>query len=161
MTTDASQYISSTLAQTWDLSNILHDTYSGRKFYTLKVHALRLFLLTIKQCKFINVRNLGPFLFNYTKCVKIQQLRSKITLGVYKFCSSTQIMQEKMLFSWKIYTAGTNFTRPPVVTVATNLNSGWAQVSELQKIKSCWPTKLSQMKHTVFFENLFSFVTKV
>ena len=32
-------------------------------------------------------------------------------------------MQEKMLFSWTIYTAGTNFTRPPVVTVATNLNS--------------------------------------
>ena len=32
-------------------------------------------------------------------------------------------MQEIALFSGKIYTAGTNFTRPPVVTVATNLNS--------------------------------------
>ena len=29
-----------------------------------------------------------------------------------------------MLFSGKIYTPETNFTRPPVVTVATNLNSG-------------------------------------
>ena len=32
-------------------------------------------------------------------------------------------MREIALFSGKIYTAGTNFTRPPVVTVATNLNS--------------------------------------
>ena len=67
--------------------------FSGRKFYTLKVHALRLFLLTIKQCKCINIRNLGP------KCVKIQRFKSKITLGVCKFCLSKQIMQEKMLFS--------------------------------------------------------------
>ena len=67
--------------------------FSGRKFYTLKVHALGLFLFTIQQYKCINIRNLGPFLFNYTEYVKIQK-----------------IMQEKMLFSWKIYTAGTNFT---------------------------------------------------
>ena len=32
-------------------------------------------------------------------------------------------MQEIALFSGKIYTAGTNFTRPLVVTVATNINS--------------------------------------
>ena len=32
-------------------------------------------------------------------------------------------MREIALFTGKIYTAGTNFTRPPVVTVATNLNS--------------------------------------
>ena len=32
-------------------------------------------------------------------------------------------MREIALFSGKIYTASTNFTRPPVVTVATNLNS--------------------------------------
>ena len=32
-------------------------------------------------------------------------------------------MQEIALFSGKIYTVGKNFTRPPVVTVATNLNS--------------------------------------
>ena len=35
-------------------------------------------------------------------------------------CSSTQIVREMVLFSMKIYIAGTNFTRPPV---ATNLNS--------------------------------------
>ena len=33
-------------------------------------------------------------------------------------------MREIALFSGKIYTTGTNFARPPVVTVATNLNSG-------------------------------------
>ena len=33
-------------------------------------------------------------------------------------------MREIALFSWKIHTAGTNFTRPPVVMIATNLNSG-------------------------------------
>ena len=44
-------------------------------------------------------------------------------VGMCKSCSSTQIMPEIALFSGKIYTAGTNFTRPPVVTVATNLNS--------------------------------------
>ena len=32
-------------------------------------------------------------------------------------------MREIALFPRKIYTAGTNFTRPPVVTIATNLNS--------------------------------------
>ena len=31
-------------------------------------------------------------------------------------------MQESRLFSGQIYTAGTNFTRPPVATVVTNLN---------------------------------------
>ena len=33
------------------------------------------------------------------------------------------------MFSGEIYTAGTNFTRPPVVTVATNLNSGHEKVA--------------------------------
>ena len=32
-------------------------------------------------------------------------------------------MREIALLSGKSYTAGTNFTQPPVVTVATNLNS--------------------------------------
>ena len=41
-----------------------------------------------------------------------------------KSCSSMQIMRDITLISRKIYTVGTNFTRPPVVTVATNLNSG-------------------------------------
>ena len=40
-----------------------------------------------------------------------------------KSCSSTQIMQDIALISRKIYTAGTNFTRLPVMTVAPNLNS--------------------------------------
>ena len=35
-------------------------------------------------------------------------------------------MHEITLFSGKIYTVGKNFTRPPVVTVATNLNSGYS-----------------------------------
>ena len=35
-----------------------------------------------------------------------------------------KIMRDIALFSREIYTAGTNFTQPPVVTVATNLNSG-------------------------------------
>ena len=34
-----------------------------------------------------------------------------------------QIVQENALFSGKIYTAGNIFTRPPVVTVATNFKS--------------------------------------
>ena len=41
-----------------------------------------------------------------------------------KSCTYTHIMQEIALFSRIIYTVGKNFTRPPVVTVATNLNSG-------------------------------------
>ena len=39
------------------------------------------------------------------------------------YCSRVQIMGEIVLFSRKIYTAGKNFTRPPVVTVATNIKS--------------------------------------
>ena len=38
---------------------------------------------------------------------------------------SMKIMREIALFSGKIYTAGTNITRLLVVTVATNLNSGF------------------------------------
>ena len=61
-----------------------------------------------------------------TECVKFLQFQCKITLGVCKSWSSTQIMREIALFSGKIYTAGTNFTRPQVVTVATNLDSAKA-----------------------------------
>ena len=46
---------------------------------------------------------------------------SKILAFSVGVCSSTQIMREIVLFSREIYTTGTNFTRPPVVTVATNL----------------------------------------
>ena len=63
------------------------------------------------------------FCLNSTECVKILQFQCKITLGVCKSCSSTQIMLEIALFSEKIYTLGKKFTRPPVMTVATNLNS--------------------------------------
>ena len=48
-----------------------------------------------------------------------------------KSCSSTQIMRDIALISRKIYTAGTNFTRPPVVTVATNLNSACVSTPEV------------------------------
>ena len=37
---------------------------------------------------------------------------------------STQVLHGNGLFSGKLYTAGQNFTRPPVVTVVTNINSG-------------------------------------
>ena len=116
--------------------------FSGRKFYTLKVHALRLFLVTIKQYKCIN---LGPFLFNYTKKL---WFKSKITLGVCKFWTSTQIMQEKNVFSWKNYTAGQNFTRLPVVTVATNLNSAFTItiISRIKGGESCGASEWDSWK---------------
>ena len=40
-------------------------------------------------------------------------------------------MRETVLFAGKIYTAGTNFTRLLVVTVATNLNSGQHGLSKV------------------------------
>ena len=40
-----------------------------------------------------------------------------------KSCSFMQIMREIALFSGKIYSAVTNFTRPLFMTVVTNLNS--------------------------------------
>ena len=43
-------------------------------------------------------------------------------------------MGEIALFSGKIYTAGTNFTRPPVVTVATNLNSAMCMMEKLAMV---------------------------
>ena len=55
-----------------------------------------------------------------------------LTISVFKVilvecisCTSKQILQEIALFSGKIYTAGTNFTRPSVAMVVTNLNSGY------------------------------------
>ena len=41
-----------------------------------------------------------------------------------KFHIYMQILQGNALFSGKIYTVGNIFTRPPVVTVATNFKSG-------------------------------------
>ena len=43
-------------------------------------------------------------------------------------------MLEKALFPGKFYTAGTNFTRPPVATAVTNLNSGAGAHSICSKI---------------------------
>ena len=51
----------------------------------------------------------------------VKQIQNKITIGVCKFVTSTQ---ENTLFCRKIYTAGTNSTRQPIETVATNLNTG-------------------------------------
>ena len=46
-------------------------------------------------------------------------------------------MQEIALFSGKIYTVGKNFTRPPVVTIATNLNSdSMVQVNSRVQVNS-------------------------
>ena len=45
--------------------------------------------------------------------------------------SDDLVMQEKVLFSRKIYTAGKNFTPLRVVTVSTNLNSGLASLSKM------------------------------
>ena len=87
-----------------------------------------------KNCTFLSCRL--PQLSAYN----LNSFSAKSHL-VYKSCSSTQIMQEIALFSRKIYTAGTNFTRPPVVTVATNLNSGGGQGSYLSgrpKFSSMW-----------------------
>ena len=44
-------------------------------------------------------------------------------------------MREITLFSGKIHTAGTNFTLPPVVTAATNLNSGHWCLYALHKVQ--------------------------
>ena len=44
----------------------------------------------------------------------------KLTKYMSKFYISTQILQGKVLFSGKNYTTVSNFTRPPVATVATN-----------------------------------------
>ena len=97
--------------------------FSGQKFYTLKVRKLRQLFLTRNSVNALISVLLVLFCQNLTECVKFSQFQCKITLGVCKSCSSRQIIQEIALFSGKIYTAGTNFTRPPVVTVATNLNS--------------------------------------
>ena len=61
------------------------------------------------------------------ECVKFQQFQCRIIVVECKSCTSKQILQENALFSEKIYTAGANFTRPPVATVVTNLNSGLSE----------------------------------
>ena len=103
--------------------------FSGRKVYKLNVRKLWLLLLRMKQCKCIKINKLSHFLL----------ILCKITLIAYKYFTSTQILQENALYSGKIYTAGTIFTRPPVVTVATNLNSEGRENSRCDVINSfCW-----------------------
>ena len=68
------------------------------------------------------------------------------------FVSSTKIMRETALFSRNIYTPGTNFTRPPVVTVATNLNSGfWPPKSKKFAIWT-WTKKCPKPSKQCLFE---------
>ena len=84
--------------------------------------------------------------------MKFLKFHCKVTLGVCTFWSSTQIMREITLFSRKVYTAGTNFTRPPVVTVATNLNSDhegrqqeWRAMSVLKNLNKTYNLFISVM----------------
>ena len=61
--------------------------FSGCKFYTLKVRLL--FMITIKQCKCVNIRTMCHFLLKLTECVRFQKFQSKIILDVCKFCTFT------------------------------------------------------------------------
>ena len=89
--------------------------FFGRKslltFHKLRQHSLAK-ILTIVQIKEIFIG------YNFNS------LSTKSHLVYCISCTSPHVMQEITLFSRKIYTVGKNFTRPPVVTVPTNLNSG-------------------------------------
>ena len=71
--------------------------FLSNKFYTLKVHrSWQIFLIILQQSKCTDI-----IIFNwvicckfFTECVKFQQFLSKITLGVCKFCTSTQIIEK-------------------------------------------------------------------
>ena len=95
----------------------------GQKFYTLKVRLLHPFLLTMNQpkCIFISSLSISLLELHYVCIFNSSSVKSHLLsvnfVLLNKFC-------KKMLFSGKIYTAGTNFTRLPVATVVTNLNSG-------------------------------------
>ena len=67
-------------------------------------------------------------------------------------------MQEIALFSGKIYTAGTNFTRPPVVTVATNLNSEYCSIFHFLAVRL---TVRHRRYISTFLFSWFSFYTFV
>ena len=94
----------------------------GQKFYTLKVRLLHPFLLTMNQpkCIFISSLSISVLELHYVCIFNSSSVKSHLLsvnfVLLNKFC-------KKMLFSGKIYTAGTNFKRPPVATVVTNLNS--------------------------------------
>ena len=76
--------------QTWDLS-IIQQYWI---FWPKLLH-IAMILITIKQCKYINIRHLGHFLIKFDWIIKFQQFQSKITFGVCKFCSSTCYSTEK------------------------------------------------------------------
>ena len=61
--------------------------------------------------------------------VKIEQNLTVTKKFYIAVCLNLQNMWETALFSGKVYTADKNFTRPPVVTVATNSKSGTAMYS--------------------------------
>ena len=44
--------------------------------------------------------------------------------------NSVLIVREIMLYSEEIYTAGKNFTQPPVMAVATNFKSGLNNINQ-------------------------------
>ena len=72
-------------------------------------------------------------------------------------------MREIALFSGKIYTPGTNFTRPPVVTVATNLNSAvegyfFKQDFAHWKWKRIMISLYENIIHLLFIRYLLSYV---
>ena len=87
-------------------------------------------ILRLKERKWIKISKLSRFSFKFNSMCKISTVKSHLA------CTFTKIMQENTLFSGKIYTAGTNFTRPPVATVVTNLNS--AQGFEIWKKQMLW-----------------------
>ena len=58
-------------------------------------------------------------------------------------------MQDNALFSRKVYTAGTNFTRPPVATVMTNLNSGQCQILPCVKLTKQSDSKWSLLNRVL------------
>ena len=93
------------------VNDITQPDFQANDFCTLKVRTSQQYLIIIKQCWCINIRHLGHFFLFHQMC--------KIALNVScKFCTYMCCFPEKN------YTPGTNFTRPPVAMVATNLNSG-------------------------------------
>ena len=58
---------------------------------------------------------------NLTEGVRFQQFQSKITLFVNENIVLLRKFIKNTLFSGNIYTAGSNFTQPPVATAVTNL----------------------------------------
>ena len=98
--------------------------FLGQKLYIPKVHKLRLFLLTKKQRKSININNLSNFVVRIPFSVKnFNGFNVKSLLLCANLVLLRKLCKKSRCFLEKIYTDGKNFTQPPVATVATNLNS--------------------------------------